>query len=574
MSDTVAKQPGLPEELSVFQLCQRGEIDGVNKLIDKGLDVTTRDEENITCLHWAAINGRTELCNILIQNGCEVDAEGGELLGTPMQWAVRYGHMETIVSLVKQGADPAKVDVQGYNSLHLAAQFGFGYLCAYFVALGVDVDSRDPEGQTALMWAAIKQLSPDVSRMLVSMGASLNIQETKRQCTALHFAVTSSNLAVARVLIEAGASMEIEDCKGLTAREMIKDLDGSEYVHRALKKFVPSKKGLPVVNAVCQQEPFRRWILLSIPMFGLAGMGWAFEMAKEDIIKGFVLLIAVITCWVQGMFLATQNTPPNFNNPTAMSLYLGTKIIMFVYFFYVLWPYVWGDEALVGILWQICALIFPAGLWYYFLKAHLTSPGFIPSNQSATHSTIIELAEKNKLTQSTFCGTCRVKKPYRSKHCGLCDRCVARFDHHCPFVDNCIGVNNHKYFMLYLICLPATIILFEILANRYIHTQCQIPSGFFTSLIPFATCRPFLSWLMFMGGVHTMWTIGLFTAQMYQVMNDLTTNEQINRFRYQHLKYGSPWDRGCVGNVVEFFFRSKPTINWFNTYTLPDREKV
>lgn len=32
-------------------------------LVDsKGADVTVRDEENITCLHWASINNRSELC--------------------------------------------------------------------------------------------------------------------------------------------------------------------------------------------------------------------------------------------------------------------------------------------------------------------------------------------------------------------------------------------------------------------------------------------------------------------------------------------------------------------------------
>lgn len=66
--------------------------------------------------------------------------------------------METVVKLTQHGADPAVTDVQGFNALHLAAQFGFPYLCAYFVANGANVDTADPDGQTALIWAAIKQL--------------------------------------------------------------------------------------------------------------------------------------------------------------------------------------------------------------------------------------------------------------------------------------------------------------------------------------------------------------------------------------------------------------------------------
>ena len=38
-------------------------VDQVATLVDNGADVTARDEENITCLHWAAINNRHELCS-------------------------------------------------------------------------------------------------------------------------------------------------------------------------------------------------------------------------------------------------------------------------------------------------------------------------------------------------------------------------------------------------------------------------------------------------------------------------------------------------------------------------------
>lgn len=58
-------------------------------MVDTGADVTAPDAENITCLHWAAINNRTELCEFLISKGAEVDALGGELVATPLQWAVR-----------------------------------------------------------------------------------------------------------------------------------------------------------------------------------------------------------------------------------------------------------------------------------------------------------------------------------------------------------------------------------------------------------------------------------------------------------------------------------------------------
>ena len=38
----------------------------------------------------ASINGKTSVVEYLLQEGVEVDAKGGELNGTSLQWAVRY----------------------------------------------------------------------------------------------------------------------------------------------------------------------------------------------------------------------------------------------------------------------------------------------------------------------------------------------------------------------------------------------------------------------------------------------------------------------------------------------------
>ena len=93
----------------------------------------------------------------LISNGAVIDATGGETNSTPLHWATSVGHLKMVVLLVKNGADPTILNLEGYNCLHLAAQFGKTSIVAYLLAKGVDINVTDAFfGRTALMWAAFR----------------------------------------------------------------------------------------------------------------------------------------------------------------------------------------------------------------------------------------------------------------------------------------------------------------------------------------------------------------------------------------------------------------------------------
>jgi len=77
-----------PSQTNIFLAAQRGDVDTLRQLIESGqAKATDRDEANITPLHWAAINAQLPACKYLLDQGAEVDALGGDLVATPMQWA-------------------------------------------------------------------------------------------------------------------------------------------------------------------------------------------------------------------------------------------------------------------------------------------------------------------------------------------------------------------------------------------------------------------------------------------------------------------------------------------------------
>lgn len=143
--------------LLIFEATRYGGYDKVKEIIESGFDVNQRDTENVTLLHWAAINNRSEIVKYLILKGAVVDAVGGETKSTPLHWATSVGHLKMVVLLMKHGADPTIMDSEGFNCLHLAAQFGKTGIVAYLLAKGVDINVPDAYfGRTALMWAAFR----------------------------------------------------------------------------------------------------------------------------------------------------------------------------------------------------------------------------------------------------------------------------------------------------------------------------------------------------------------------------------------------------------------------------------
>ncbi|KAJ3474072.1 hypothetical protein NLI96_g12663 [Meripilus lineatus] len=230
-------------DLNIFVAAQRGDLQTITELIESGkAKATDRDDQNITPLHWAAINAQVAACRYLLEQGAEVDALGGDLVATPMQWAARNGYLYVIQLLIAHNADPTIADAQGYNTLHLVTHSSSVMPLLYLLHQPINVDSRDSQGHTSLMWAAYQGDALSVD-LLLKHGASPNTKDDAG-LTPLHWAVVRGNRVCIRRLIECGADIAAKDGEGRTARDMAVELKSLGAWKRALEEGGLNEEGI------------------------------------------------------------------------------------------------------------------------------------------------------------------------------------------------------------------------------------------------------------------------------------------------------------------------------------------
>uniref|UniRef100_A0A665V0E7 Palmitoyltransferase n=1 Tax=Echeneis naucrates TaxID=173247 RepID=A0A665V0E7_ECHNA len=195
----------------IVKATQFGALERCKELVEAGYDVRQPDKENVTLLHWAAINNRSELVKYYISKGAIVNQLGGDLNSTPLHWAIRQGHLPMVIQLMRYGADPSIADGEGYRALHLAILFQHMAIAAYLMAKGQEVDGPDCNGQTPLMLAAQKIIGPEPTNFLIKNNASVSAVDKVSRNTPLHCAVLAGNVDAAHILLEAGASVDADN---------------------------------------------------------------------------------------------------------------------------------------------------------------------------------------------------------------------------------------------------------------------------------------------------------------------------------------------------------------------------
>ena len=222
ISDRITRQ------LNIFAASRRGRVDQIRALIESGrANATDRDDGGTTPLHLAVITGRVPACAYLIDQGAPVNAFGGIVPATPLQWAARKGLVEIIDLLIRRGANPRLVDSHDFSCVHSITHSSDHWALLYILCHpDIEVDEKDHMGLTPLHWAA-QQGDKRSTQVLLNFGADPNAAD-RNGLTALHWAASGGNRSCISQLLEAGADVTAKNRSHQEAREMADRYDNRE----------------------------------------------------------------------------------------------------------------------------------------------------------------------------------------------------------------------------------------------------------------------------------------------------------------------------------------------------------
>ena len=235
----------------------------LNALLDGGADVNDPNDRGSTPLHQAAYSNQTDIATVLIEHGADLELEAHGSGGTPLMFALFWGHREVADLLGRHSVAPGNLRAaSGLGNLDLlqkcfsgektliaeasaargfyrphsgfpdwhpssdpkevldealvwACKSGREQVLERLIQAGANLDA-DPYRGTPLIWAAACNRM-ETAEWLIDHGSNVNYKATfggpshGQGITALHIAAQNGNLSMVQCLIKRGADPKITD---------------------------------------------------------------------------------------------------------------------------------------------------------------------------------------------------------------------------------------------------------------------------------------------------------------------------------------------------------------------------
>ena len=181
----------------------------VKVLVEAGADVSAKQKDGKTALMFAAVNGHTEIVEILERAESQTKSTAYVDINAELVEAVYSGNTARVEQLLRQGAEVNVEQKNGWTVLMSAAHGGHAETVQLLIDAGADMAKY---GDTALMLAL---RDTETTKALLAAGADVNAKH-EDGFTPLLLAARGGQAETVKLLIKAGADVNAEIENGFT----------------------------------------------------------------------------------------------------------------------------------------------------------------------------------------------------------------------------------------------------------------------------------------------------------------------------------------------------------------------
>ncbi|XP_033215165.1 protein phosphatase 1 regulatory subunit 16A isoform X3 [Belonocnema kinseyi] len=192
------------DSVMLLEAAARNDIDEVRRLLKKGVNPDSTNEDGLTALHQCCIDDNEEMMKLLVEFGANVNAEDSEKW-TPLHAAATCGHLHLVRYLIAKGANLLAVNADGNMPYDICEdEKTLDCIEGEMARRGVTQELIDDTRASTEV-----QMLRDLQK-IGTVGGDLEFKD-HQGATPLHIAAANGYLRVVEFLLDQHVSTDIED---------------------------------------------------------------------------------------------------------------------------------------------------------------------------------------------------------------------------------------------------------------------------------------------------------------------------------------------------------------------------
>lgn len=229
--------PWVDGNYSLLSICAGRNLErSAVALIQCGASIDHRAAQNEPEPLWAAVgNEHLEISQALIDSGADTETRFGEYNGTILIYACESLSKQSVVFLLKNGANPNSVNDRGWSPLHVAFSNEREEIVDLLLRAGASPNILFPDTEMSLLCACIELGHLKSAAALISFDVDLEFAGTGSTATPLWTAWRANSLDGAKLLLEAGVNVDARvDASQMTPLHSMSIEGSSEWINLLL----------------------------------------------------------------------------------------------------------------------------------------------------------------------------------------------------------------------------------------------------------------------------------------------------------------------------------------------------